>query len=165
MVSLVPLLPRSSDYKFAPVCCCFPLFGSYGCLPHLLPNLPWPLPHLRYRPCCHHDQVPWYLHLNITFTGFLITYVELNGNLNSNPLLLSGRHTLDAGFLDANVEAMRLLFGWIQLEHGLGHVGHHHVRSDKCHPSQNYWWCWHACCHHCPQLLLWLSPQCWGLHV
>ena len=48
------------------VCCCFPLLGSYGCLPHLLLNLPRPLHHLRSRPCCHHDQFSsfsWYLPL------------------------------------------------------------------------------------------------------
>merc|ERR1712214_262650 len=42
----------------------------------------------------------------VTFTGFLIAYGKLNGNLNSNPLMLPGRHALNAGLLAANVGAM-----------------------------------------------------------
>merc|ERR1712168_978227 len=42
----------------------------------------------------------------VTFTGSLIAYGKLNGNLNSNPLLLPGRHALNAGLLAANVGAM-----------------------------------------------------------
>merc|ERR1712240_857490 len=42
----------------------------------------------------------------VTFTGSLIAYGKLNGNLNSNPLMLPGRHALNAGLLAANVGAM-----------------------------------------------------------
>merc|ERR1712112_67401 len=38
----------------------------------------------------------------VTFTGSLIAYGKLNGNLNSNPLMLPGRHALNAGLLAAN---------------------------------------------------------------
>jgi len=42
----------------------------------------------------------------VTFTGSLIAYGKLNGNLNSNPLMLPGRHAINAGLLAANVGAM-----------------------------------------------------------
>merc|ERR1712168_528622 len=42
----------------------------------------------------------------VTFTGSLIAYGKLNGNLNSNPLMLPGRHAINAGLLAANVAAM-----------------------------------------------------------
>merc|ERR1711863_84152 len=42
----------------------------------------------------------------VTFTGSLIAYGKLNGNLSSNPLMLPGRHALNAGLLAANVGAM-----------------------------------------------------------
>merc|ERR1712223_1985579 len=41
----------------------------------------------------------------VTFTGSLIAYGKLNGNLNSNPLMLPGRHALNASLLAANVGA------------------------------------------------------------
>ena len=42
----------------------------------------------------------------ITFTGSLIAYGKLNGNLKSDPLLLPGRHAINAGLLAANIAAM-----------------------------------------------------------
>merc|ERR1712055_624139 len=42
----------------------------------------------------------------VTFTGSLIAYGKLNGNLSSNPLMLPGRHTLNASLLAANAGAM-----------------------------------------------------------
>merc|ERR1711894_575354 len=42
----------------------------------------------------------------VTFTGSLIAYGKLNGNLNSNPLMLPGRHALNASLLAANIGAM-----------------------------------------------------------
>merc|ERR1719251_660932 len=42
----------------------------------------------------------------VTFTGSLIAYGKLNGNLSSNPLMLPGRHAPNAGLLAANVGAM-----------------------------------------------------------
>merc|ERR1711978_498186 len=39
-------------------------------------------------------------------TSSLIVYSKLNGNLSSNPLMLPGRHALNAGLLAANVGAM-----------------------------------------------------------
>merc|ERR1711887_429449 len=42
----------------------------------------------------------------VTFTGSLIAYGKLNGNLNSIPLMLPGRHALNGGLLAANVGAM-----------------------------------------------------------
>merc|ERR1712209_79059 len=35
----------------------------------------------------------------VTFTGSLIAYGKLNGNLNSNPLMLPGRHALNSGLM------------------------------------------------------------------
>merc|ERR1712168_1006334 len=42
----------------------------------------------------------------VTFTGSLIAYGKLNGNLNSAPLMLPGRHALNAGLGLANVGDM-----------------------------------------------------------
>jgi len=42
----------------------------------------------------------------VTFTGSLIAYGKLNGNLNSNPLMLPGRHAMNSGLMLANVGAM-----------------------------------------------------------
>merc|ERR1712038_1551344 len=42
----------------------------------------------------------------ITFTGSLIAYGKLNGNLDSAPLMLPGRHALNGGLLAANIGAM-----------------------------------------------------------
>lgn len=44
----------------------------------------------------------------ITWTGSLVAYGKLQGLLNSNPLLLPGRHLLNAGLLASNVGAL----GW-----------------------------------------------------
>merc|ERR1711971_235541 len=42
----------------------------------------------------------------VTFTGSLIAYGKLNGNLSSNPLMLPGRHAINGGLLAANMGAM-----------------------------------------------------------
>merc|ERR1712202_67263 len=42
----------------------------------------------------------------VTFTGSLIAYGKLNGNLGSNPLMLPGRHALNGSLAAANVAAM-----------------------------------------------------------
>ena len=42
----------------------------------------------------------------VTFSGSLIAYGKLQGVLNSAPLMLPGRHALNAGLLAANVGAM-----------------------------------------------------------
>merc|ERR1712115_542595 len=42
----------------------------------------------------------------VTFTGSLIAYGKLNGNLDSNPLMLPGRHAINGGLLAANAGAM-----------------------------------------------------------
>merc|ERR1740128_1045851 len=39
----------------------------------------------------------------VTFTGSLIAYGKLNGNLSSNPLMLPGRHVLNGSLLAANI--------------------------------------------------------------
>merc|ERR1712086_382048 len=38
----------------------------------------------------------------VTFTGSLIAYGKLNGNLSSNPLMLPGRHAINGSLLAAN---------------------------------------------------------------
>lgn len=50
-------------------------------------------------------QAIYYLFVFI-FLGSLIAYGKLNGNLNSNPLMLPGRHALNSGLLAANAGAM-----------------------------------------------------------
>ena len=41
-----------------------------------------------------------------TVLGSLIAYGKLNGNLSSNPLMLPGRHVMNASLLTANIGAM-----------------------------------------------------------
>ena len=50
-------------------------------------------------------------------------YGKLKGNLNSNPLMLPGRHTLNAGLLAANVEAMSYFLVDPSLSVGLAMLG------------------------------------------
>jgi len=59
----------------------------------------------------------------VTFTGSLIAYGKLNGNLNSNPLMLPGRHALNAGLLAANVGAMGYFLVDPSLSVGLAMLG------------------------------------------
>merc|ERR1711931_477810 len=59
----------------------------------------------------------------VTFTGSLIAYGKLNGNLNSNPLMLPGRHALNAGLLAANAGAMGYFLMTPELGMGMGMLG------------------------------------------
>jgi len=59
----------------------------------------------------------------VTFTGSLIAYGKLNGNLSSNPLMLPGRHALNAGLLAANVGAMGYFLVDPSLTTGLAMLG------------------------------------------
>merc|ERR1712223_667249 len=59
----------------------------------------------------------------VTFTGSLIAYGKLNGNLNSNPLMLPGRHALNGGLLAANAGAMGYFLMTPELGMGLGMLG------------------------------------------
>jgi len=52
----------------------------------------------------------------VTFTGSLIAYGKLNGNLGSNPLMLPGRHALNGSLLAANAGAM----GYFLMDPNLG---------------------------------------------
>merc|ERR1719330_1607651 len=56
----------------------------------------------------------------VTFTGSLIAYGKLNGNLNSNPLMLPGRHAINGGLLAANAGAMGYFLMTPELGMGLG---------------------------------------------
>merc|ERR1712025_1537024 len=58
-----------------------------------------------------------------TFTGSLIAYGKLNGNLSSNPLMLPGRHALNSGLLAANVGAMGYFLTDPSLSVGLAMLG------------------------------------------
>merc|ERR1719402_1645681 len=55
----------------------------------------------------------------VTFTGSLIAY----GNLNSNPLMLPGRHAINGGLLAANAGAMGYFLMTPELGMGLGMLG------------------------------------------
>merc|ERR1712012_493679 len=55
----------------------------------------------------------------VTFTGSLIAY----GNLNSNPLMLPGRHAINSGLLAANAGAMGYFLMTPELGMGLGMLG------------------------------------------
>merc|ERR1711923_109121 len=59
----------------------------------------------------------------VTFTGSLIAYGKLNGNLSSNPLMLPGRHALNAGLLAANVGAMGYFLVDPSMTSGLAMLG------------------------------------------
>merc|ERR1712180_552811 len=59
----------------------------------------------------------------VTFTGSLIAYGKLNGNLNSNPLMLPGRHAINGGLLAANAGAMGYFLMTPELGMGLGMLG------------------------------------------
>merc|ERR1719184_563889 len=59
----------------------------------------------------------------VTFTGSLIAYGKLNGNLNSNPLMLPGRHALNAGLLAANAGAMGYFLMTPELGMGMAMLG------------------------------------------
>merc|ERR1712079_110583 len=59
----------------------------------------------------------------VTFTGSLIAYGKLNGNLNSNPLMLPGRHALNGGLLAANAGAMGYFLMTPELGMGMGMLG------------------------------------------
>jgi len=56
----------------------------------------------------------------VTFTGSLIAYGKLNGNLNSNPLMLPGRHAINGGLLAANAGAMGYFLMTPELGMGMG---------------------------------------------
>jgi len=59
----------------------------------------------------------------VTFTGSLIAYGKLNGNLDSNPLMLPGRHALNSGLLAANAAAMGYFLVDPSLAVGMGCLG------------------------------------------
>merc|ERR1719507_2908123 len=59
----------------------------------------------------------------VTFTGSLIAYGKLNGNLSSNPLMLPGRHALNAGLLASNIGAMSYFLYDPSMSVGLAMLG------------------------------------------
>ena len=58
-----------------------------------------------------------------TYIGSLIASGKLNGNLSFNPLMLPGRHALNAGLLAANVGAMGYFMVDPSMSVGLGMLG------------------------------------------
>merc|ERR1711931_101495 len=59
----------------------------------------------------------------VTFTGSLIAYGKLQGVLNSNPLMLPGRHALNAGLGLANVGALGYYLMDPSMAVGMGMLG------------------------------------------
>lgn len=59
----------------------------------------------------------------VTFSGSLVAYGKLQGLLNSAPLLLPGRHALNASLLAANILAMGYFFTDTSLASGLAMLG------------------------------------------
>ncbi|XP_047481904.1 NAD(P) transhydrogenase, mitochondrial-like [Penaeus chinensis] len=59
----------------------------------------------------------------VTFSGSLVAYGKLQGVLDSAPLLLPGRHALNAGLLTANIGAMTYYFIDPSLNVGLSMLG------------------------------------------
>lgn len=59
----------------------------------------------------------------VTFSGSLVAYGKLQGLLNSSPLLLPGRHVLNAGLLAANAASMAYFFMDGSMAGGLAALG------------------------------------------
>merc|ERR1719481_2338436 len=59
----------------------------------------------------------------VTFTGSLIAYGKLQGTLDSAPLMLPGRHALNASLLAANVGAMGYYLADPSMSVGMGMLG------------------------------------------
>ncbi len=59
----------------------------------------------------------------ITWTGSLVAYGKLQGVLNSNPLLLPGRHAMNAALLASNVGALGVFLNTNDTNLGLGMLG------------------------------------------
>jgi len=59
----------------------------------------------------------------VTFTGSLIAYGKLNGNLSSNPLMLPGRHALNGSLLAANAACMGYFLMDPNLNTGMAMLG------------------------------------------
>merc|ERR1719295_63398 len=59
----------------------------------------------------------------VTFSGSLIAYGKLQGLLNSAPLMLPGRHALNAGLLAANIGAMGMFMVDPSFNTGLAMLG------------------------------------------
>lgn len=59
----------------------------------------------------------------VTFSGSLVAYGKLQGVLNSAPLLLPGRHLINAGLLAGNVGAMGAFYMAGSMSEGLGLLG------------------------------------------
>lgn len=61
--------------------------------------------------------------LSIVCSGSLVAYGKLQGILNSAPLLLPGRHAINAGLLAANIGALGLFFSDPSMTSGLTALG------------------------------------------
>lgn len=59
----------------------------------------------------------------LVFSGSLVAYGKLQGLLSSAPLLLPGRHYLNAGLFGANVLAMAAFYADPTLNTGLAILG------------------------------------------
>ncbi|XP_014244217.1 NAD(P) transhydrogenase, mitochondrial-like [Cimex lectularius] len=59
----------------------------------------------------------------VTFSGSLVAYGKLQGLLNSSPLLLPGRHAMNAALLAANIGSMAYFFTDPTLSGGLASLG------------------------------------------
>lgn len=59
----------------------------------------------------------------VTFSGSLVAYGKLQGILNSSPLLLPGRHMINAGLLAGNLGAMAMFYMEPTMAGGLGLLG------------------------------------------
>lgn len=64
-----------------------------------------------------------FLLLGLLFSGSLVAYGKLQGLLSSTPLLLPGRHYLNAGLLGANAIAMAAFYADPSLNGGLAILG------------------------------------------
>lgn len=61
--------------------------------------------------------------INVIYSGSLVAYGKLQGLLSSTPLLLPGRHYINAGLLGANALAMAAFYADPSLSGGLAILG------------------------------------------
>uniref|UniRef100_A0AAY4ELA2 proton-translocating NAD(P)(+) transhydrogenase n=1 Tax=Denticeps clupeoides TaxID=299321 RepID=A0AAY4ELA2_9TELE len=117
-------------------------------------------PHLDMHPAANVVKTVAYLGTyigGVTFSGSLVAYGKLQGLLNSAPLLLPGRHMLNASLMAASVGGMIPFMLSDSYATGMGclFLG---ALFEGSHSDSSYWRSRHARGHHRAEQLLWLGP-------
>ena len=87
----------------------------------------------------------------ITFSGSLIAYAKLQGLMSGSPIMLPGRHALNAGLALANVGALGYymmsadpLVGTFNVRYNISFINDYGFNIN-C----SYWWCRYARSYYC----------------